>query len=445
MKYVIIGGDAAGMSCAMQIYREDPKAQIVALEKGDIFSYGQCGLPYLIGGLIDHHDKLIARSVQTFREKYGIDARPLHEVTHIDADEKIVSGIHMKTKRPFTEAYDQLLIATGARPITGQFSDSTLKQVHVLKTIPDALAILDDLNEKVKHITIIGGGYIGLEMAENMKVLGKNVHLIQRGSKLGPGFDQDMATLIKEEAIAKGIEVVLNETVQGLIGETKVTAVQTDRQTIQTDMVIIAIGVTPQTSFLQNTNIKRLDNGAIVVDEYLQTSLNDIYAAGDCAATYHRLKKKHDYIPLGTTANKQGRIAGFNMTGKKRRFQGVTGTSIMKFMDITAGRTGLSAAEAKEEGLPFSVITIDSTDHAGYYPDAKEMKIKLIYRSDHGTLLGVQAIGKSGVDKRIDVAATALYQGLTVTDLEDLDLSYAPPFNSVWDPLQQATRRVKKG
>ncbi|MDM5298632.1 CoA-disulfide reductase [Bacillus pumilus] len=442
MKYVMIGGDAAGLSCAMQIYREDPDAHIVALEKGEIFSYGQCGLPYFIGGLIDHHDKLIARSADTFRDKYGIDARCSHEVTSIDPDQKTVSGIHTKTKMPFTETYDRLLIATGASPVTLDLNDRSLDGVHVLKTIPHALSIIKHLQKDVSHITIIGGGYIGLEMAENLKALGKDIHLIQRGSTLGPGFDQEMAKHLEEEATTHGIHVVLNETVQRLLGDSHVTAVQTDKQTIDTDMVIIAIGVNPQTSFLDGTAIDRLENGAIVVNRYMQTNVKDIYAAGDCAATYHLVKKRLDYIPLGTTANKQGRIAGFHMTGTNRAFQGVTGTAVMKFMDVTAGRTGLSENEAKKEGIPYSTITIRSTDHAGYYPDAKKMKVKLIYRSDNRSLLGAQIIGKSGVDKRIDVMATALYQELTLTDLEDLDISYAPPFNSVWDPLQQAARRT---
>ncbi|MEK5335103.1 CoA-disulfide reductase [Bacillus sp. FSL M8-0166] len=442
MKYVMIGGDAAGMSCAMQIYREDPDAHIVAFEKGEIFSYGQCGLPYLIGGLIDHHRQLIARSAETFRDKYGIDARCLHEVTSIDPEQKTVSGHHTKTKEPFIESYDRLLIATGASPVTLDLDSQPLEGVHVLKTIPHALSILDHLKKDITHVTIIGGGYIGLEMAENLKALGKNVHIIQRGATLGPGFDSDMAKYLKEEADAKGIHVSLGETVQQLEGKSHVTAVITDKQTIQTDMVIMAIGVTPQTSFLHHTGIKRLQNGAIAVNQYMQTNIKDIYAAGDCAATYHRIKKSLDYIPLGTTANKQGRIAGFHMTGTNRAFQGVTGTAVMKFMDMTAGRTGLSEKEAKEADIPFSVITIDSTDHAGYYPEAQKMKVKLIYRSDDHTLLGAQIIGRNGVDKRIDVVAAALYQGLTITDLEDLDISYAPPFNSVWDPLQQAARRI---
>lgn len=348
MKYVMIGGDAAGMSCAMQIYREDPDAYIVAFEKGEIFSYGQCGLPYLIGGLIDDHRKLIARSAETFREKYGIDARCLHEVTSIDPEQKTVSGHHTKTKEPFTESYDRLLIATGASPVTLNLDSQPLEGVHVLKTIPHALSILEHLEKDITHVTIIGGGYIGLEMAENLKALGKNVHIIQRGAALGPGFDSDMAKHLKEEADAKGIHVSLGETVQQLEGKSHVTAVITDKQTIQTDMVIMAIGVTPQTSFLHHTGIKRLQNGAIAVNQYMQTNIKDIYAAGDCAATYHRIKKSLDYIPLGTTANKQGRIAGFHMTGTNRAFQGVTGTAVMKFMDVTAGRTGLSEKAARK-------------------------------------------------------------------------------------------------
>jgi NADPH-dependent 2,4-dienoyl-CoA reductase/sulfur reductase-like enzyme len=445
MKYCIIGGDAAGMSAAMQIVRNTKNADITVLEKGGIYSYGQCGLPYVIGRLIPSTEKLIARSIDTFRDEYGMDARTFHEATAVDTASKIVSGIHTKTGESFEVPYDKLLIATGVRPvIPKEWTGAHLRGIYCLKTIPDAEALMAGLKKDVQNVTIIGGGYIGLEMAENVKKLGKNVRIIQRGKQIGSIFDEDMAAHIHEEVHKHGIELCVEEEVFGFKGDDHVQFVKTAKKDYPTDLVIVAVGVTPNTDFLSDSGISMNDQGVIIVNEHMETSIKDVYAAGDCATHYHRVKKVNDHIPLGTTANKQGRIAGLNMCGKTKSFKGIVGSSIIQFMDLTLGKTGLSNKEAEKLKFPFDEIKITAKNHAGYYPDAKKLEIKLTYHKDSKKLLGGQIIGAEGVDKRIDVLATALYHEMTVEELEDLDLSYAPPYNGSWDPIQQAARRLGK-
>ncbi|MGE7919655.1 CoA-disulfide reductase [Viridibacillus sp. NPDC093762] len=442
MKYVIIGGDAAGMSAAMEIVRRDKQAEVTTLDKGHIYSYGQCGLPYVIDGRIPSTDNVIARSVETFRTKYGIDARTGHNVTNINSEAKTVSGVVLEKDETFHIPYDRLLIATGANPISPGFDGSDLAGIHTLKTIPDTKAILNDLNDaSVKQVTIIGGGYIGLEMAESIAELGKNVRIIQLGSQLADIFDQDMAELIHEEARQNGIELIFNEEVKGFKGKGHVQTVVTDRGEYGTDFVLAAIGVRPNTNFLDGTGMHMMPNGAILVNPYMETSIENVYAAGDCASHYHRIKQKADYIPLGTTANKQGRIAGMNMAGGANTFKGIVGTSVVKFFHLTLGRTGLSEKEADELGFDYETHKQKAKDIAGYYPGNQEMQLKFIYEKTSQKLYGAQIIGGNGVDKRIDVFATALYHEMTLNDLLDLDLAYAPPYNGVWDPIQQIAKR----
>lgn len=379
MKYVIIGGDAAGMSAAMEIVRRDKQAEVTTLDKGHIYSYGQCGLPYVISGRIPSTDNVIARSVETFRTKYGIDARTGHNVTNINSEAKIVSGVVLETDESFHIPYDRLLIATGANPIFPDFEGYELAGIHTLKTIPDTKAILNDLNDSVKQVTIIGGGYIGLEMAESLVELGKKVRIIQRGNQLANIFDRDMAELIHEEARQNGIELIFNEEVKGFKGKDHVQTVVTDKGEYETDFVLAAIGVKPNTNFLDGTGMHMTSKGAILVNPYMETSLENVYAAGDCASHFHRIKQKDDYIPLGTTANKQGRIAGMNMAGGANTFKGIVGTSVVKFFHITLGRTGLSEKEAVELGFDYEVHKQKAKDIAGYYPGNQEMQLKLIY------------------------------------------------------------------
>ncbi|ALC87503.1 NADH dehydrogenase [Bacillus sp. FJAT-22090] len=443
MHYVIIGGDAAGMSAAMEIVRQDSTAKITTLEKGHIYSYGQCGLPYVVGKHVPSSTDVIARSVEMFRSKYGIDAKTGYEVTSVDPLTKTVSGNILQTRDTFSLKYDRLLIATGSSPVIPDWEGKDLAGIHTIKTIPNTEAIIADL-EQVNHVTIIGGGYIGLEMAENFVSIGKKVRIIQRSNQLASIFDEDMSRIIHQEAIKQQVEVILNEEVQSFSGNHRVTTVITDKKSYHTDLVLIAAGVKPTTDFLKDTGIRTKQNGAIIVNGYLETSIPDIYAAGDCATHYNRVKQKDDYVPLGTTANKQGRLAGFNMMGQKREFKGIVGTSIMKFFDLSIGKTGLSEKEAEQLGISYETHLQQVNDIAGYYPGKEEMQIKLIYRKDNQLLLGGQIVGGNGVDKRIDVLATALFHQMSISDLLDLDLAYSPPFNGVWDPLQQLAKRVRK-
>jgi len=441
LDYVIIGGIAAGMSAAMEIVRTDQHANITVLERGEHYSYGQCGLPYVISGTVPSLDDVIARSVKTFREKYGIDARINTKVTDINTDEQSVSGIDTDNKHKYQINYDRLLIASGSSPIFPNWEGSHLKGIHTLKTLTDTKDILNDLDENVQKVTVVGGGYIGLEAAENFVALGKEVTLIQRGSQLANIFDRDMAEFIHEEAKNKGIHLVLNEAVEGFGGKNRVESVETDKQSYNTDFVLVGIGIQPNTEFLNSSGIHLNDRGAIYVNPYQETNIKNVYAAGDCATNYHRIKQINDYIPLGTTANKQGRIAGANMAGQALTFKGIVGSSIIKFFDLTLGRTGMSESEAKSLNIPYKVQTSTAGTNASYYPSGETITIKLLYHERTNQVLGGQIIGKAGVDKRIDVLATALYNKMTIHQLVDLDLAYSPPYNGAWDPLQQMARK----
>lgn len=443
MKYVIIGGDAAGMSAAMQIVRNSEGNEIVTFEKGEIYSYGQCGLPYVINGEVDSTDDLIARTPETFQEKYGIKTHILHEVKNVDCDKKVVKGVNLKTGEAFEESYDRLLVATGASPVCPPWDGLDLKGIFSLKTIPDLHEIQNYLQKDIQNVTIIGGGYIGLEMAEVFAQVGKNVQMIERGQQLAKIFDEDMAELIHEEAEKQNIKLSFNESVEGFKGEEFVDCVVTDKGEHKTDLVLVAVGVSPNTTFLEDTGVYVGLKGAIQVNHYMETNIKDVYAAGDCATQYHRIKKRDDYIPLGTHANKQGQVAGLNMVDKPTTFKGVLGTSIIKFFDLTLGSTGLSEKTAEQLNIPSQSITINSTNAAGYYSKEGKLTVKLVYQPESRKLLGGQIIGLEGVDKRVDVLATALYHDMNVDDLVDLDLSYAPPYNSVWDPIQQAARKAK--
>ena len=442
LHYVIIGGVAAGMSAAMEIIRTDKEAEVTVLERGEDYSYGQCGLPYVINGVIPSLDDVVARSVETFREKYNIDAKINTTVTSIDVEKQIINGTDTKTNEGFQINYDRLLIASGSDPVVPDWEGMDLEGIHTLKTLTDTEGIMNDLNDDIKHVTIVGGGYIGLEAAESFRSLGKEVTLIQRGDQIATIFDPDMAEIIQEEARKNGVHLVLGESVQKFAGDQRVDTVITDKQSHETDFVLLGIGVQPNTEFLKETGIHMNKQGAIHVNTYMETNLKNIYAAGDCATQFHIVKQLDDHIPLGTTSNKQGRIAGANMAGNPVTFKGIVGTSVIKFFDLTLGRTGITEKEAEKLNLPYKVQTRKANSHAGYYPGGETLHIKLLYHKKTNELLGGQIIGKEGVDKRIDVLATALFNKMTIQQLVDLDLAYAPPYNGVWDPIQQMARKT---
>ncbi|WP_017185870.1 FAD-dependent oxidoreductase [Alkalibacillus haloalkaliphilus] len=443
MKYVIIGGDAAGMSAAMQIKRGgDEHDEIVTLERGEYYSYGQCGLPYVLSGQVESTDDVIARPVEVFRDKYGIDARINHKVTQLDYEKKTVSGLQTNTGEPFQVEYDQLLIATGVSPVRPDWEGMNLSGIMSMKYIPDTKGIKSYIDKyQPKTITIVGGGFIGLELAENIKETGISVRIIQRSNQLMNPFDEDMAELIHEEAKQKDVELVLSESVQSFKGQEHVDTVITDKNEYETDMVLINIGVKPNTDMVSD-DFHLGPKGEIIVNAYMETNINDVYAAGDCASHYHRVKQLNDFVPLGTTANKQGMIAGMNMIGHNRAFQGIVGTSILKFFELDIGRTGLSEKEAIQLNIPYDTVKVETNAIAGYYEKGQHVTVKIVFDKDSKRLLGGQVIGVMGVDKRIDVLATALYHNMTTEDLLNLDLAYAPPYNGVWDPIQQAARRT---
>lgn len=444
MKIVIIGGDAAGMSAAMQVSRKKTEYDVVVLEKTDLYSYAQCGLPYYIGDEIKEEQQLVARPREVFIEKFGIDARIFHEVKQVDVKEKCVKGINLETNEPFEESYDKLLIASGASPIALPLDGVDLGRIFNVKTLHDATNIREVMqNQAVQTVGIIGGGYIGLEVAENLKRIGKDVHIFQRSGQLAGIFDPDFAELIAKEAKDQGVHVHFHANVKGFKGTEIVNTVVTDEDEYPVDAVIMSTGIKPNTEFLEDTGIELFGNGAVKVNPYMETNIEDVYAAGDAATQFNRIKQRDDYIPLGTNANKQGRIAGLSLIGQPKPFRGIVGTSILQFFSLHLGKTGLSETDAKKLSIPYQAVSIETTDVAHYYPTHEKLHIKLLYHQDTHQLLGGQLIGKKGVDKRTDVLATALYHEMTIEELLDLDLSYAPPFNSVWDPLQQTARRVK--
>ncbi|SDB86352.1 FAD-dependent oxidoreductase [Shouchella lonarensis] len=439
MKYVIIGGDAAGMSAAMQIFRHQQDAEITVLERGEHYSYAQCGLPYWIGGAISSIDKLIARDANTYRTKYRIDARTNHDVQSIDTVNKTVSGEN------FSIAFDRLLIASGASPIIPDWENTTLTGIHTLKTIDDAQKIAGALERKQQTITVIGAGAIGLEVAENLRKKQHGVILIQRSHQLVSDLSKDMNEQLYNKAQSEGIRVILNEQVTGFSGNEAhfVTTVHTNVQQIETDQVIIAVGIRPNTTFLENTCIALHRSGAVRVDPYMQTNIPHVYAAGDCATQFHRVSERATYFPLGTHANKQGRVAGLNMCGVHKSFSGIVGTQIYQFFDLVVGRSGLSTKELDDKAYDYQSVEATLPHIAPYYPGHKPISIRLHYDATTERILGGEFLGTAGVDKRVDVLATALHHGATMETIETLDLSYAPPFNTVWDPLQQTARRRK--
>jgi len=448
-RLLIIGADAAGMSAAAEARRLAKELRIVAFDRGNAASYSQCGLPYLVGGVVADTSRLIARTVEQFAAQ-DITVHLGHEVTAIDPARGIASGRALPDGVEWDEPYDRLVIATGASPVRPPgVPGLDLDGVFVLDVLEDALALQTYLQQhSPQHAVIVGGGYIGLEMAENLVRLGLSVRLIQRGEHLFPSLDVDMALPLAQELARYGVDLSLCDSVleacEGAHG--RVVDVHTNAGDLPADLVLLATGVSPNVALAQTAGIVCGSTGAIAVDDYQRTNVPGIFAAGDCAEHWHRLLRRPAWVPLGTTANKQGRIAGRNAAGGDATFDGIVGTAITRLFDLEIGRTGLSEREARAEGIACQSTTLDSTDHAGYLPDAQPLTVKLVAESGSGRLLGAQAVGRAGVAKRIDVLATALYAGLTLADLPRLDLAYAPPFNSVWDPLQvTATSLLRQG
>lgn len=443
MKVVIIGGVAAGMSAASKIKRMDQEVEVIVYEKGSFLSYGACGLPYYIGGFNDDHKRMIARTKEQF-EQMGIQVHLHHEVLKVMPQEKQVLVRNYETGDIFIETYDKLMVGAGASAMRPPLPGINQEGIYHLKTLEDGLRLKEVLKDTlVKRVVVIGGGYIGIECVDACLNLGKEVTCIEFARRILTPFDEELTVIATQELQDKGVRLCTEEKVIGFKGVGKVTAVETDKDVYEADLVILAIGVRPNTNFLKDTGMQMLPNGAIVVDREMRTSIDDVWAAGDCSTVYHKGLKENTYLPLGTVANKCGRIAGENIMGKHSKFIGALGSAAIKVGDLELGRTGMGELEAKRQGVDYKSVVVQAYDHPGYYPGPTPITIKLIYEVGTYKLLGAQAVGQKGAVLRIDLFAVAIQNGMTTKMLGMTDLVYAPPFAGVWDAVHIACNAAK--
>jgi NADPH-dependent 2,4-dienoyl-CoA reductase/sulfur reductase-like enzyme len=447
-RLVIIGGCAAGMSAASKARRLNPDLEIIVYEKTGFVSYGSCGLPYYVSGLIEDHNTLVVRTPAQFAKR-DIEVHLHHEVTEIDTGNRRVWVTNLKDgSGSWYESYDKLVIATGGSPtMLPGFSLGDLGGVFVMRAVEDGVATRDFIQrERPKNVVVIGAGYIGLEMAESFHELGLETTVIGRPPQVLKRFDADMAQLVQNELESKGIQLSLGDEVKALQGDAqgRVCQVISSKDTFEADLVLLAMGVQPNSTLAKAAGVALGETGAIATDSQMRTNRPDVFAAGDCAEAYHRITGRGDYIPLGTTANKQGRVAGTNLGGGHAEFEGIVGTAITKALDVYAALTGLAEKEARALGYAVQSTTIKAGSRAHYYPGGRPMHVKLVVEEGSGRLLGGQIVGDEGAGPRIDVLATALHQGMTIEKLSRLDLAYVPPIAPVWDPLLVAANVALK-
>ena len=439
MKVIIVGGVAAGMSAAAKLKRANKEAQITVYEKSRHVSFGACGLPYFVGNFFEDSQKMIARTVEQFNAS-GITVNIEHEVLNVDTDNKCITVKNLLTGETFTDTYDKLMIATGASAIIPPINNVDLKHVYTLKSMEDGEALKHAMqNEALKRVAIVGAGFIGLEVVEAAKQYGKEVHVFQLNDRvLVDTFDKEITDLLEEELRTHDVHLHLSQTVTELVGDQAVTQIKTNDETFDVDIVVLTAGVRPNTSFLKDTKIEMLRNGALVIDHEGRTSIEDIYAAGDCASINHILKPEPAYIPLATVANKMGRMIGENLAGAHHTFNGSLASACLKVMNLEAGRTGLSEQEAMNLGINYKTVFITDMNQTSYYPGQSKINVKLIYNADTKVILGGQIVGRKDAVQRVNVLATAIFAGLTTDQLAMLDLCYAPPFARTWDVLNIA-------
>jgi NADPH-dependent 2,4-dienoyl-CoA reductase/sulfur reductase-like enzyme len=445
-RLVVIGGDAAGMSAAAQARRRRPELEIVVFERSPHTSFSAWGIPYFVGRVVDEEEKLIIRTPEKFRERDGIDVRVRHEVQGIDASGRKVFVRDLITGRSLWEAYDQLLIGTGALPLCPELPGSDAVEICGINTLESGLEIRRRLDKGgVKKVVVVGGGYIGLEMAEAMVKNGLEVSLVSRPPQVMETLDEDMGALVSQALRDVGVALYLEETLTAFeTSAGKVTAIVTDKRTLPADLVILGLGVRPNSELAAAAGIPLGAKGSIRVNDRMQTEVAGIWAAGDCAESFHLVSRKPIYIALGTVANRHGRVAGINLGGGYATFPGVVGTAVTKICRLEVARTGLQEKELRELGLEWDSAVIKSRTKAGYYPGSGEITVKLLAEKGSGRLLGGQIVGAEGSAKRIDTLATALHAGFTVEQMINLDLGYAPPFSPVWDPVVTAARELAK-
>lgn len=439
MKIIIIGAEAAGMSTAAKAKRVNPDAEIIVYEASTITSFGACGLPYFVGGEFDDPSYMSELRPEDFAKK-GIFVKIHHTVLSINPDQQTI--LIEANGEIFSDHYDRLMIATGGTAIIPPIAGVEKENVFTLKTMEDGLVLKSLLQtDEFKNISIIGSGFIGLELVEALTHLGKEVRLFERLDRIMPeAFDPEISALLKEEIDHhSNIDLHLNESVQSILGGNKVTSISTDKGNYATDMVVICTGVRPNTAFARDIGLDMLSNGAIRVDDHGCTSLPNIYAAGDCATVWHAQLQRDIYSPLATGANKLGRIIGDNIVGSNKAFKGVLNSAAVQLLTIEAGRTGLSEKEAIAENIPYKAVLLNDKNHANYCKGQAQLTIKLIYHAETKAILGAQVFGKNGgAVHRMHALSVAIMTGLTTEDLAFLDLAYAPPFSRVWDALNIA-------
>ena len=444
-KLVVIGGDAAGMSAASKVRRVQKDREIVVFERGRHTSYAACGMPYYIAGQVGDVDRLIARNPETFRKNQNIDVKVHHEVIRIDTTDNIVMVHDLENGKEFSEAYGELLIATGAVPVKPELPGMEAKGVFSLSILQTGINVYKFIeNIKPQTAVIVGGGYIGIEMAEALLERGMKVSLVDMAPQVMATMDPEMAGLITDYMRNEGVEVYLEEKLERLekgVGG-RVSGVVTDKQKLKADLVIIGMGVRPNSDLAKEAGIELGVRNAIRVNKKMQTSVPGVWAAGDCSESHHLITGEPAFIALGTVASKHGVTAGTNISGGDAEFPGVLGTAITKFRDLEIARTGLSEKEAKSLSIECKTAQIEARTRSGYYPGSATVTVKLVVEEASGRLLGGQIVGMQGAGKRIDTIATALTAGMTARNIMDLDLSYAPPFSPVWDPVQIAARKL---
>ncbi len=443
-RLIVIGGVAAGMSAAAKAKRTDRDLEVVVYERGSFISYAACGMPYWIAGEVpDFHD-LIVRTPEQMG-KQGVEVHIRHEVTGINTEERMVTVHGLESDDEFSQEYDKLVIATGARPAWTQVPGDDLEGIFGLRTLDSGLAFQRFLAErKPQRAVIAGGGYIGVEMAETLGRLGLEViMLVRSGQALRSMLDDDMRELVHSELGRHAVEVTQGMPI-AFEGSGQVGAVVTQEGRLPCDLVLLSIGARPNTKLAEVAGVALGATGAIATDSAMRTNLPDVYAAGDCAEAWHLVTGQPAYIPLGSTANKQGRVAGENAAGGQANFGGVVGSTVVRCFDLTVAATGLTAATARAAGFDVQETAIQAKDISHYFPGASDIHVKLVVDGTSEQLLGGQVIGKRGVAKRVDVLAAALHNHMTISDLQQLDLTYAPPLAPVWDPILVAANVAAK-
>lgn len=440
MKVIIVGGVAGGATAAARIRRLDEQAEIVVFERSGYVSYANCGLPYYIGGVIERREDLTLQTPESFFSRFRVSMKVHHEVTAIHPERKTVSVKNLETCEEFEEKYDKLLLAPGAKPAQPRLPGIGMDKLFTLRTVEDTFRIREYIDSKhPKSAVLAGGGFIGLELAENLRELGMEVTIVQQLNHLMNPFDSDMAAFIHNEMRRHGVKLLLGHTVEGFEEKDEgVDVLLKDKKPLHADMVVMAIGVTPDTQLAKDAGLKLGIKGSILVNERMETSVSDIYVVGDAVQVKNYVTGEDALISLAGPANKQGRIAADNICGGDSRYFGSCATSVIKVFDMTAATTGTSETAAKEAGIDTDKVILSPMSHAGYYPGGKVMTMKVIFEKDTCRLLGAQIVGYDGVDKRIDVLAVSIQAGLKATQLKDLDLAYAPPYSSAKDPVNMA-------